>query len=130
MTARQLEGASYVLLALGLAGTWGFATIGLEAGTATPGGQIGLYATTGFSFALAAAGTRWMRTPRSATLWLLVIWTSGIALTFTVLFGTRGELLGEYVVFMLPVIQVPVVAVAVLVAWFVRRVQRHRADDL
>ena len=129
MTTRQLEVTAYALLALGLVGTWIFVHTGLSSGGATLGGQIGLYTMTSVAYVLAAAGTWWMRSHRLATIGLLALWTAGIGLTFTVLFGTRGELLGELTVFMLPVLQVPVVLVAIGLAWVLRRAHPARAGD-
>ncbi|MEO0558659.1 MAG: hypothetical protein AAF170_10805 [Bacteroidota bacterium] len=129
MTARQLEVAAYLILLVGLVGTWTFVRMGLEGGTATVLGTIGLYTMTGLPFGLAAAGSRWQRTSRPASAWLLTVWLIGIIASFMVLIGTQGELFGSLFVFMLPVLHLPAVALATLIAWGIRRRTLSRAGD-
>ena len=121
MTTRQLEVAAYLVLMIGLVGTWVFVRMGLAGGTATVPGTIGLYAMTGLPFALAAAGSRWLRDSRAAAAVLLAVWLVGIIASFTVLIGSQGELFGSLFVFMLPVLHTPGVVLAILIAWWVRR---------
>jgi len=130
MTSRQLEIAAYVILAFGLVGTWGFVRFGLAGGTATIPATIGLYTMTGLPFGLAAGASRWMRPSLPASAWLLTVWVLGLIASFTVLVGSRGELLGSLAVFMLPVFHYPALALALVVAWLIRRLLLPRADDL
>lgn len=124
---RQLEVVAYLVLLVGLAGTWVFARTAIVNGTPTVPGTVGLYAMTGLPFALAAAGSRWVRDSLYASGWLLTVWIAGVAVSYLVLFGSRGELLGEFTVFMLPVLHVPTVALAVLIGWGIRRSTQPRA---
>lgn len=126
---RQLEVAAYLVLFVGLVGTWAFVGMGLEGGTANVAGTIGLYSMTGMPFGLAAAGSRWLRKSRTAGAVLLAVWFVGITASFIVLIGIRGELFGSLFVFMLPVLHTPVVVLAILIAWWVRRTLQPRSGS-
>lgn len=126
---RQLEVASYGILLVGLVGTWLFAHRALAEGSATVPGTFGLYAMTGLPFGLGAVGSRWLRHSRPASLWLLGVWLLGIVGSFIVLMGTRGELFGSLFVFMLPILHLPAVVLAILVAWGICRMASSREGD-
>ena len=111
-------------------GTWGFVRFALAGGTATLPSTLGLYTMTGLPFGLAALGSRVMRAWRPAAGWLLAVWIVGISASFIVLTGSRGEPLGQIAVFMLPVFYYPALALALLVAWCIRRIARRHADAL
>ena len=124
MTARQLEAACYVVLGLGAGMT--LVTVAYELASFDPA-QVLLYGWMGLPYGLATTVVRWLRTSAAALGILLVIsvacavggsWVV-VHTAFFVVSDTKG-----LVLFAPPLVQVPVVLIATLGAWWLRRHER------